>query len=57
VEGVEYFWLPLPASFFKVFPLSQKFNRFYRFHIPALIINIPPVFSYFKTKFLKNAAF
>jgi len=27
--------LPLPAaSFFKVLPLSQKFNRF-RFHIPA----------------------
>jgi len=25
--------LPLPASFFKVLPLSQKFNRF---HIPAL---------------------
>jgi len=26
--------LPLPASFFKVLPLSQKFNRF-RFHIPG----------------------
>jgi len=25
--------LPLPASFFKVLPLPQKFNRF-RFHIP-----------------------
>jgi len=29
--------LPLPASFFNVLPLSQKFNRFhrFRFHIPA----------------------
>jgi len=26
--------LPFPASFFKVLPLPQKFNRF-RFHIPA----------------------
>jgi len=26
--------LPLPASFFKVLPLSQKFNRF-RFHLPG----------------------
>jgi len=26
--------LPLPASFFKVLPLPQKFNRF-RFHIPT----------------------
>jgi len=32
--------LPLPASFFKVLPLPQKFNRFYlfRFHIPGLNI-------------------
>jgi len=29
--------LPLPASFLKVLPLPQKFNRFhrFRFHIPA----------------------
>jgi len=31
--------LPLPASFFKVLPLPQKFNRFhrfsFRFHIPG----------------------
>jgi len=28
--------LPLPASFFKVLPLPQKFSRFhrFRFHIP-----------------------
>jgi len=30
--------LPLPASFFNVLPLPQKFTRFhhFRFHIPAL---------------------
>jgi len=30
--------LPLPASFVKVLPLPQKFNRFhrFRFHIPVL---------------------
>jgi len=30
--------LPLPASFFKMHQLSQKFNRFhrFRFHIPDL---------------------
>jgi len=27
VEAVEYFFLPLPASFFKVLRLPQKFNR------------------------------
>jgi len=29
--------LPLPASFFKLLPLPQKFNRFHRFrcHIPG----------------------
>jgi len=32
VEAVEYFLLSFPASFFKVLPLSQKFNRF---RIPA----------------------
>jgi len=26
--------LPLPASFFKMLSLPQKFNRFIRFHIP-----------------------
>jgi len=35
VETVEYFLLPLPASFFQVLPLPRKFNGF-RFHIPAL---------------------
>jgi len=35
VEAVEYFLLPLPASF-KVLPFPQKFNRFQLcFHIPA----------------------
>jgi len=27
--------IPLPASFFKVLSLLQKFNRFHRFHIPG----------------------
>jgi len=47
VEAVEYFLLPLPtpckvrlpASFFKVLPLTQKFHRFQLpFHIPALCL-------------------
>jgi len=29
--------LPLPASFFKLLPLPQKFNRFHRFRFQLLL--------------------
>jgi len=35
VGSIRIFLLPLPASFFKVLPLPQKFNRFHRFRIHA----------------------
>jgi len=31
----------LPASFFKVLPLPQKFNRFHRFHVTRLCDKSP----------------
>jgi len=44
--------LPLPASFFKVIPLPQKFNRFrfqFRFHL-----NIPDKNTYYKFRSKKS---
>jgi len=52
VEAVEYFLLPLPASFFKVLSLAQKFNRLpLRFHIPGQEDQIKPM-----RKFISNTA-